>query len=81
VSQQPVGAEPAEATVADPARLRTALADHIRGRGTFRSPHVEAAFRMAIRVRRAQLGVCAGSREPGSVTSWRRVPACGTSTR
>lgn len=45
VSQQPVGAEPGQATVADPARLRTALADHIRGRGTFRSPHVETAFR------------------------------------
>ncbi|MGH3776473.1 MAG: methyltransferase, FxLD system [Pseudonocardiaceae bacterium] len=29
----------------DPAQLRTALADYIRRRGTFRTPQVEAAFR------------------------------------
>lgn len=45
VSQQPVGAVSAEATAADPAALRTALADHIRDRGTFRSARVETAFR------------------------------------
>jgi protein-L-isoaspartate(D-aspartate) O-methyltransferase len=28
----------------DPAILRTALVDHLRGRGTFRTPRVEAAF-------------------------------------
>lgn len=49
VSQQPVGAVSAEATAAYPAEIRTALADHIRGRGTFRSARVETAFRMVPR--------------------------------
>ncbi len=34
-----------DTTTPDPQALRTALADHIRGRGTFRTPEVERAFR------------------------------------
>jgi protein-L-isoaspartate(D-aspartate) O-methyltransferase len=34
-----------DAATLDAARLRDALADHIAGRGTFRTPQVEAAFR------------------------------------
>jgi protein-L-isoaspartate(D-aspartate) O-methyltransferase len=34
-----------DTTSPDPTALRTALVDHIRGRGTFRTPQVEAAFR------------------------------------
>lgn len=37
--------ETTDTTTPDPQQLRVALADHIRGRGTFRSPRVEAAFR------------------------------------
>jgi protein-L-isoaspartate(D-aspartate) O-methyltransferase len=34
-----------DTTTLDPEKLRTALADYISGRGTFRTPRVEAAFR------------------------------------
>lgn len=44
MSQQPA-VESAAAIAADAVALRAALADHIRGRGTFRSAAVEAAFR------------------------------------
>ncbi len=38
-----------DVTVPDPAKLRAALADRIRNRGTFQSPQVEAAFRTVSR--------------------------------
>lgn len=40
-----VSAVSTETATGDPARLRAALADYIRGRQTFRTPQVEAAFR------------------------------------
>ncbi len=52
LARSPAGPPPANVsavttgtTTVDPAQLRAALADYIRGRGTFRSPQVEAAFR------------------------------------
>lgn len=40
-----VSTDSTHAATLDPVRLRDALADHIAGRGTFRTPQVQAAFR------------------------------------